>query len=59
MSARKPLEEGCTGDIWCKVSGHVTYRALGGGRGVTSHIRLTVGQRKTLFEQRRSIRRGS
>lgn len=51
MSARKPLAGGCTGSIFCPVAEHV--RRIGNR---ISHIPLTRGQYRTLFERRRSVR---
>lgn len=57
MSARKPLEVGCTGGISCEVDEHI--QAVRNGRGTTyRHIKLTFGQRKTLMERRRAEREG-
>jgi hypothetical protein len=56
MSARKPLEEGCTGGIFCPMPGHVRTRSNGLGRATTSHIMLTRGQSKTLRERRQAER---
>lgn len=57
MSARKPLEEGCTGGIFCPVERHVGVRILGGNRRRISHIPLTSGQNKTLRERRAAQRK--
>ena len=56
MSARKPLEEGCTGGIFCEVPGHLkkyVWRA----QTRISHIPLTQGQHKTLCERRAAQRK--
>jgi len=52
MTARKPLEEGCTGGIFCPVPGHLK-KNLSRARTRISHIPLTHGQHKTLMERRR------
>ncbi len=51
MSARKPLDEACTGGIDCPVQDHVR---VGTGRWTRrwSHIPLTAGQSRTLSERR-------
>lgn len=56
MSARKPLDEGCIGGIWCEVPGHVSRIHKGGGQWVVKHIPLTRGQQKTLWERRKGAR---
>lgn len=55
MSPRKPLEEGCTGDIWCALYGHQTARRHSGGTWY-SHVPLTPGQTKTLYERQEAAR---
>ncbi len=62
MSARKPLDEACTGGIFCPVQGHVKVRVFVPrgkvlARSRTSHIPLTDGQRKTLRERRAEQRK--
>lgn len=52
MSARKPLAEGCTGNVNCPVAGHVEWRGGGHWPVQRGHIDLTPGQRKTLVERR-------
>ena len=54
MSARKPVEPGCTGDVFCPVDGHTTVRTRRDGHFAFSHAPLTQGQRKTLREARRA-----
>jgi len=58
MSARKPLEEGCDGGVFCPVEGHVRPIEVAGGRGII-HAPLTLGQQRTLSERRRAERRQS
>lgn len=54
---RKPLAEGCNGGITCPIEGHVR---LGEGRWSRrySHIALTRGQKRTLYERRNAEREG-
>lgn len=55
MSARKPVEAGCTGSVACEVPGHVTSRRT--RRAVkVSHVALTAGQYATLRERRASVK---
>jgi len=56
MSARKPLEEGCDGGVFCPVEGHVRSIEIGGMMGII-HTQLTLGQQRTLIERRRAERR--
>lgn len=51
MGGRKPLEEGCTGDIWCKLENH-TGTITKGTKWTFGHIPLTLGQKKTLHERK-------
>ena len=51
---RKPLDPDCDGGIFCPVEGHVRGRATGAGRFNVSHVPLTKGQSKTLFERHRA-----
>lgn len=55
MSARKPLEDACTGGLFCPVRGHVSV-GLGARPNVISHIPLTLGQTKALRERRYAAR---
>lgn len=50
MSARKPLDELCTGSVNCETEGHVSV--VWHGRNWTiRHLALTKGQTKTLRER--------
>lgn len=51
MSARKPVESGCTGSVTCALPGHVTSRRTK-TRVTLAHARLTAGQYATLRERR-------
>jgi hypothetical protein len=52
---RKPLEVGCDGSVTCEVPGHVSV-VRHGARCRMSHVRLTVGQRRTLHERQLVLR---
>jgi hypothetical protein len=54
MSARKPLEEGCIGGVWCEVPGHVIRVNHGKGRFTIKHTPLTRGQEKALWERKKA-----
>lgn len=54
--ARKELAEGCDGSILCRVPDHVR-RPVAGQRLRSSHITLTDGQKRTLYERRMAARK--
>lgn len=53
MADRKLLDEACDGGVFCPVAGHATATRRGQSVRV-SHIKLTAGQQKTLWERRLS-----
>ena len=46
MTARKPLEPGCTTGIFCPIEGHLECVPRARGRVVYRHIKLTEGQKR-------------
>lgn len=53
MTPRTPLAEGCTGDIFCPIQGHVMSRWMFFRQEFHyTHVPLTVGQEKTRRERK-------
>lgn len=49
----------CDGSVFCRIEGHVTRVAMGGGRIRHSHIRLTKAQESAMRAERAASRGAS